>query len=257
MDPKIRTILLGSLPFVAVILVWLAAIFFNFFPKWLLPDPLSVLLAFLSLLFDGTLLRLVYLSAINSIPSFLLALFSGVVLGSIIGASSTAKKIFFPFLSAIYPIPSLAWLPFIILFLGFTRETIWAVIFISSFMKIIYNVISGIENVDYQLVLAAKNLGFKRVEIIYKVLIPSAFPQIMTGVRLGFGSAWRSLIGAEMLVITLGGLGKFIWSAQWFFDFEQVFAGLLMIAIIGILFEQIVFRKIEKETIAKWGIDRN
>ena len=172
------------------------------------------------------------------------------------GINRTIYKIFHPILSAIYPIPSLAWLPFIILFLGFTREAIWFVVFISSFVRIIYNVISGVQNINIEYVLAAKNLGFNKPKIVLDVILPGALPQIITGLRLGFGSAWRSLIGAEMLVVTLGGLGKFIWMSQWYFDFDKVIVGIVAISLISIFIEEIVFKRLEKNTLVRWGFIR-
>ena len=76
------------------------------------------------------------------------------------------------------------------------------------------------------------------------------------GLRLGFGSAWRSLVGAEMLVVTLGGLGKFIWMAQWYFDFDKVMAGIVLIGLISILVEQLVLGRLEKNILQKWGFNR-
>jgi len=169
------------------------------------------------------------------------------------GINRTIYKIFYPILSVIYPVPSLAWLPFIILFLGFTREAIWSVIFISSFMKIIYNVIGGVQNINIEYILAAKNFGFNKPKIIFDVILPCALPQIITGLRVGFGSAWRSLIGAEMLVSTLGGLGKFIWMSQWYFDFDKVIAGIVVISLISIFIEEIIFKRLENNILVRWG----
>ncbi len=254
MDQKIKKYLLASLPFLFILIFWQTSHYYSIFPKWLIPPPLEVASTFSQLIIDGTLIELILISAKNLLPAYFLALICAVGLGTIIGVNSTCRRIFSPFLSAIYPIPSLAWLPFIILFLGFTRETIWFVIFISSFMKIIYNVISGVRHVNINWILMAKNLGFTKLEIILRVILPGAFPQIITGLRLGFGSAWRSLIGAEMLVMTLGGLGKFIWMSQWFFNFDKVIIGIAVLAIIGILIEGVIFRVIERYTLIRWGI---
>lgn len=252
----IRKIALGAIPFLAIVIFWYIFYYFNQNIKWLVPSPIETASSFLQLITDGTLPKLILTSLLNLIPPFILATICAVVLGTVMGINRTIHKIFYPFLSAIYPIPSLAWLPFIILFLGFTREAIWSVIFISSFMKIIYNVISGVQNVNVEYVLAAKNFGFTKPKIVLNVILPCAFPQIITGLRVGFGSAWRSLIGAEMLVITLGGLGKFIWISQWFFNFNKVIAGIVVISIISIFIEEVIFKRLEKQTIVKWGFIR-
>ncbi len=246
MNRKIRNVLLGFIPFAVLLLAWVLAYIFSWVPHWMLPSPLDVLLGFIVLIKNGTLLKLILISIFNLIPPFLLALVFAIIFGVLIGTNWKLKKIFSPFLGAIYLVPSLAWIPFIILFLGFTRETIWAAVFISSFMKIIYNVIDGVRAVNPNWILAAKNIGLNKFKIIVKIILPGSLPQIITGIRLGFGSAWRSLIGVEMLVVTLGGLGRFIWNAQWTFSFDKVLIGILLIALIGLIMEEFVFKKIEK-----------
>jgi len=252
----IKKIALGAIPFLAIIILWYIFYFYNQKIKWFIPSPLETASSFLQLISDGTLPRLILTSLLNLIPPFILATICAVLLGTIMGINRTIYKIFHPILSAIYPIPSLAWLPFIILFLGFTREAIWFVIFISSFVRIIYNVISGVQNINLEYVLAAKNLGFNKLKIVLDVILPCAFPQIITGLRIGFGSAWRSLIGAEMLVVTLGGLGKFIWMSQWYFDFDKVIVGIAAISLISVFIEEAIFKRLEKNTLLKWGFIR-
>lgn len=256
MNRKIKGIFLASLPFLFILISWQILHHFNLFPKWLLPSPLETASTFWRLATDGTLASLILISATNAIPAFVFALVCAVALGTLIGMNTTIKKIFFPFLSAIYPIPSLAWLPLIIILLGFTRESIWCVIFISAFMKIIYNVIGGVEGVKQSWILAARNLGFKNTNLVFKVILPGAFPHIMVGIRLGFGSSWKSLVGAEMLSIIVGGLGKFIWMSQWFFSFDKVLVGIIIIASIGLFVEKIAFGFVERITITKWGLVR-
>jgi ABC-type nitrate/sulfonate/bicarbonate transport system permease component len=251
-----KNIILGSIPFLVILVSWCVFYYLNQNLKWLVPSPIETASSFMMLISDGTLLGLILTSLINLVPPFIIATFCAVVLGTIMGINKIVYRIFHPILSAIYPIPSLAWLPFIILFLGFTREAIWFIIFISSFLRIIYSVISGVKNINIEYVLAAKNLGFSKFKIIRDVILPCAFPQIITGLRLGFGSAWRSLIGAEMLVVTLGGLGKFIWMAQWFFDFDKVIVGIVAISLISIFIEEIVFKRLEENTLVKWGFVR-
>lgn len=246
----------GALPFVALLIFWFLIYHYEKNIRWLIPSPVETASTFFRLVVNGTLLGLVWSSLLNLIPAYVFAAICAVALGVAMGTNRTVHKIFYPFLSAIYPVPSLAWLPFIILFLGFTREAIWSLIFISSFMKIIYNVISGVQNINIEYVLAAKNFGFNRIKIIFNVILPCALPQIITGLRLGFGSAWRSLIGAEMLVATLGGLGKFIWMSQWLFNFDQVIAGIIMISLVSVVVEKVVFAKLEKSVALKWGFSR-
>ena len=252
----VRKIAFGAIPFLAIMIVWYFVYHFDQSATRLVPSPVETGSAFLRLMMNGTLPKLILASLLNLIPPFILAAVCAVAFGTMLGINRTVHKIFYPILSAIYPVPSLAWLPFIIMFLGFTRDAIWFVIFISSFVRMIYNVIGGVQNVNVEYVLAAKNLGFNKLKIVLDVILPSAFPQIITGLRVGFGSAWRSLIGAEMLVVTFGGLGKFIWMSQSNFSFDNVIAGIVVISAISILIEELVFKRLERSTLIKWGFIR-
>jgi len=251
---QIKEILLASIPFLFILFLWNLVVYFNWMPNWFLPSPLKVILTFRELIKDGTIVKIIIDTVSNLVPPYLVAVVVSIVFGILIGTNTTIRKIFFPLISTLYPIPSLAWLPFIIIIFGFTRLSVWVLLFISSFLKMIYNMIAGVRNINTIWILVAKNLGLNRWQTIFKVIIPGAFPNIITAMRIGFGSIWRSVIGAEMLVIGAGGLGKFIWTAQWTYSFDKVLVGILLIAIIGLTIETIVFKKIEAITLEKWGI---
>lgn len=256
MKIRVKNFLLGIIPFLVIGLIWYIASYLSIIPTWMIPSPLKTIQTFFNLIIDGTLVKLSLISIKNTLVGFAVATICALILGVLIGMYPIFRKIFFPFFSAVYVVPSLAWLPLIILLLGFTTTTVLCIIVLSSFKKIVYNVVSGVRNVQDSWLLAAKNAGLNQYEIMYKVVLPGALPHIITGLRMGFGSAWRSLIGAEMLVAGTTGLGKFIWTAQWFFDFDKVFAGILVIALVGLLVEQFVFKQIEDKILVKWGLVR-
>jgi NitT/TauT family transport system permease protein len=200
----------------------------------------------------GLSLNTIFRVAVGFSAALLFALAAGLLMG----LSETSMKIWYPFLTVLYPVPSIAWLPLVIIFLGFSRATVWSVIFISAFFKIVYNVVTGVRRVERTLIWSAVDVGMSGSRIVREVILPGALPQILTGVRLGFGSAWRSLVGAEMLTVGVGGLGSYIWTAQWFFRFEKVFAGIIVIGCIGFAMEHLLFGRIEKRTIVRWGLVR-
>lgn len=251
---QIKEILLLSIPFLFILFLWNLVVYFNWMPNWFLPSPLKVIVTFRELIKDGTIVKVIVDTVSNLVPPYLVAVVVSIVFGILIGSNTTIRKIFFPFISTLYPIPSLAWLPFIIIIFGFTKLSVWVLLFISSFLKMIYNMVAGVRNINTIWILVAKNLGLNRWQIIFKVIIPGALPNIITAMRIGFGSIWRSVIGAEMLVIGAGGLGKFIWTAQWTYSFDKVLVGILLIAIIGLTIEMIVFKKVEAITLEKWGV---
>jgi len=251
---RIKDFFLGVSLFALIVVAWQLLIVFKIIPSWLLSSPTETFFSFLELIKDGVLIKLLLNSFSNVLPAFIFSLFFSVILGVFIATNTTLRKMFSPLLAAINSVPSLAWLPIIILFLGFTRYTIWTVIFISSSIKMIYTFIDGVRGINPNWLLVGRNLGLNRIEIITKIILPGTLPQILSGIRIGFGSAWRSLIGAEMLVVATGGLGKYIWMSQWAYKFDQVISGVVVIALVGIITEQVVLKKIEKFTLVKWGV---
>lgn len=248
-----KNILLGVVPFLLVAGAWSLISHFAIVPRWIIPSPMATLYQFWELMASGELIKLAWVSLQSAMAGFILAATVAIVLGIIVGIYPTARKMFMPFFSAVYIVPSLAWLPLIVIIFGFSRSAIICLIFMSSFKKIIYSVINGVRSVNISWILAGRNIGLSRGEVIYKIIFPASLPHIITGLRLGFGSAWKSLVGAEMLVAGTNGLGRFIWNAQWFFAFDQVFAGIITIALIGVLVEQLVFRPLEDKILVRWG----
>lgn len=246
---------LGLLPFGVVLAGWWVASTQQLVPYWLVPTPASVGHAFWELWMNGTFPVLLGISAINVIPPFIAALLMALILGIAIGQFPLFARVTVPLLAAFYPIPSIAWLPLIILFSGFTRWSIWILIFLSSFLRMIYSVISGVQGLQKPWLLVARNYNLSRFATIYRVIIPASLPYLLGAARSGFGTAWRALIGAEMLVATLGGLGRFIWNAQSFFNFEYVLAGIVLIGLVGVATELWVFRFLEKRVFRRWGIE--
>ena len=208
MTPRIKNLLLGLSPFIAILLIWEISSSLGLISEFLMPAPGKVFATFFKLIKEGVLLKLFLVSLLNIIPAFVLAAVAAVTMGTLIGVSYLWRRIFSPLLSAVYIVPSLAWLPLIILILGFTRETIWAVVMISSFTRIIYIVIGGIKSVNINYLLISKNLELSRLITVWKVILPAALPHILSALRIGFGSSWRSLVGAEMLVVTAGEIGR-------------------------------------------------
>lgn len=252
---QIKKILLPLIPVLAILFAWQLVSYFSLSPAWLTPSPIETAKAFWSLIINGVIFKITIISIINLVPAFIAGVTMAIFFGVLIGLFKTAQRIFMPTLSGLYAIPSIAWLPFIILIFGFTRQSIWVVIFISCFLRMIYNVINGVRRVNPNWILIGKNFGLGWVMIIIKIILPGSFPSILTGMRLSFNSSLRSLIAAEMLVTTFGGLGRFIWLSQWSFSFDKMFAGIIIIALLGITAEILIFRNLEKRTSVLWGLE--
>ncbi|MFA6426940.1 MAG: ABC transporter permease [Candidatus Magasanikbacteria bacterium] len=252
MTVLIKKIFYPLVPFLLLFTAWSVITYLQLVPSYLLPSPLAVISVFFRLLKEGTLYLIVSKSLLNCLPPYLLSIIVAFLVGLFVGTSKVRQSMILPLISFFYPIPSLAWLPMIIIMTGFTQWSVWILVFISSFLKIVLNMITGIQNINPHWILAAKNLGMSKMGVLFKVVIPGALPNIVIGLRMGFGSSWRSLIGAEMLVTGVGGLGKYIWMSQWSFDLDQVLTGIITIAAIGLICELLIFKKLELVMFKNW-----
>jgi NitT/TauT family transport system permease protein len=154
------------------------------------------------------------------------------------------------------PLPAIALLPVALIWFGLGTGSLVFVITHSVLWAVALNAHAGFAGVPEAQRMAARNIGLGGVRLVVKVLIPSAFPAILTGLRVGWAFAWRTLIAAELIFGVsshTGGLGWFIYESRMEMDTASVFAGLLAIILIGLFFEGVVFRALETVTIRRWG----
>jgi NitT/TauT family transport system permease protein len=160
-------------------------------------------------------------------------------------------------MAILHPLPGIAILPIIILWLGTGARSIVAVIWFSSVWPIIANLHTGLRSVPTTQIEVGRNLGLKGIALVRSILIPGAFPYILTGLRVGWARAWQASVAAEMVFGASGGeggLGWFIYKKRFFMEIPSVFAGMAVIILIGLLVERLCFEGIEVRTVRRWGM---
>lgn len=177
-------------------------------------------------------------------------------LGLLMGINRTIDAFFNPIITVLMPIPTLAWVPIVILWLGMSNATIIFVIFLAGMFPIIYNSAAGVRGISKKQLWAAEIMGATHHKIFFKVLLPGALPQIITGHILAVSNGWRALVGAEMLAGSGWGLGYMIFDARTFMNTETVYSGIVMIALLGLLIEKGLFSPLQHYTIERWGTVR-
>ena len=155
------------------------------------------------------------------------------------------------------PLPAIALLPISLIWFGLGDKSIMFVLVHSVLWAVALNTHSGFKSVSNTLRMVGRNYGLRGVGYVRKILIPAAFPSILTGLKIGWAFAWRTLIAAELVFGASsgkGGLGWFIYESKNQLDIPAVFAGLFNVIIIGLLVENLIFRNIEAATVRKWGM---
>jgi sulfonate transport system permease protein len=155
------------------------------------------------------------------------------------------------------PLPAIALLPLALLWFGLGDASIIFVVIHSVLWSVALNTHSGFRAVSDTLRMVGRNCGLRGLRYVVKILIPAAFPSILTGLKVAWAFAWRTLIAAELVFGVSsgsGGLGWFIYENKMELDIASVFAGLFTVILIGLGVEQLIFRNIELRTVRKWGM---
>ncbi len=256
-----ETIVNNTLLRKVVILIVLAAVW-EFYGRrlnnqLLVPTFSATVKAFFAAILSGELLPKVWVS----IKVLLVGYAAGVAIAAVLTTLAITTRIgsdLLETLTAMFnPLPAIALLPLALLWFGLTPLSLSFVLIHSVLWPMALNTHSGFVSVSPTLRMVGKNYGLRGLRYVAKILIPAAFPNILTGLKIGWAFAWRTLIAAELIFGVQsggGGLGWFIVNNKNILDIPNVFAGLLTVIIIGLLVENVIFRTIENRTIRRWGM---
>ena len=164
------------------------------------------------------------------------AILTAIPIGIAIGHNRIARGIFDPLIEFYRPIPPLAYLPLIVIWCGIGELSKVLLIFLAIFAPIAISTATGVRNVDPSKIRAAQSLGASQAQLIRYVILPSALPEILTGIRIGLGVGWSTLVAAELIAAT-SGLGFMVQSAAQFLVTDVVILGILLIALIAFALE--------------------
>ena len=216
----------------------------------LLPPPSEVLLAGWELLRSGELLVHLWASLKRELIAFVFALVA-IPLGVAMGWWRRVHDMVDPVVELLRPIPPIAWIPLSILWFGVGDLQNQFIIFLGIFFPVLINTIIGVKNIEPNLIRAARCLGANEWRMLQRVVLPALLPQLMTGIRVGFGVGWMALVAAE-LVGAPSGLGFLINDARSLLRTDIVILGMLVIGLAGFSIDLLI-RRISK-TLLPWSV---
>lgn len=200
----LKRILLALVVPVALLIVWQIVVEMGVYSRAQLPAPIDVWRAGVQL-WDANLFWLnIQVSFERVVRGFVYGGTIAIALGLIVGLWAVGRKIIDPALAAFRTIPSLAWVPLFILWMGIGEQPKIMLIAIGAFFPIYTNLVSGIQQVDRKLIEAAKAYGYQRHSLAWHVILPATLPSLMTGMRLGLAQAWLFLVAAELIGASRG-----------------------------------------------------
>ena len=242
-DPEsLKNMLLGAAGILLFLAAWYATTELLKLPRFeKLPGPVAVWQEFTShdpdfgtSLFTPQYYMHILWSILRIGAAFALATVLGVPLGLFMGWNKKFKDYTFPILELLRPIPVLAWVPLAILMWSGRESPIIFLAFLASFFATVLNTLLGVESIDEVYFRAARCLGAKARHIFFKVVVPGALPFIFTGLQIGMGVAWFSLVAAEMLSGEYG-LGYLIWDSYVLSQYSVIVIAMVTLGLVGYL----------------------
>src|SRR5215470_3551984 len=244
-----------------LLLVFLAAVW-EIYARWLanplvFPTFSATVTALASSIGSGQLPRAVSFTLALLLKGYI----AGLLFAALLTAFASATRIGADFLeiltSMFNPLPSIALLPIALIWFGLGNNSVIFVLIHAVLWSVALNTYAGFRAVSSTLRMVGQNYGLSKAAYITRILVPAAFPSILTGLKIGWAFAWRTLIAAELVFGVSsgsGGLGWFIYENKNQLETASVFAGLLTVILIGLVVESVIFRAIENATVRKWGM---
>lgn len=239
------------------LVIWELVALSRIYPRLLFPDLGSIAQAFVKSIQSGEMLRRTGFS-LYLIGTGLAA---GIALAFALAALAMVSRLFADLsesiVSILHPLPGIALLPIVLLWFGTGARSIIVIIVHSVVWPLMLNTYTGFRSVSKTQLEVGRNIGLSGLGLVRSVMVPAAFPYIVAGLKIAWARSWRALVAAEMVFGASGnqgGLGWLIYQHRFFLDIPGVFAGLVMIILIGVVVEDLFFAQLEERTVERWGM---
>ena len=239
---------ISAISIVVFVGIWELATRFGLIDPIFLPSPSAVFERAVRTFENGTLVANVLASTRRVMVGFLMSVVVSIPLGLVLGTSRRACAVFDPIISLLRPLPSMSWIPLSLLWFGITETQKYSIVFMGTIAPALLYVIDATRNVDNVLILAARNMGASRIQVMWHVILPASLSQIIIGFKIILGLAWTCVISAE-LIAAKEGLGFMIMNGKEFFQTDTVVLGMVLISLTVLVFDA-VLRRIEKRILA-------
>jgi NitT/TauT family transport system permease protein len=241
----------------AFIGIWQLVYILGIWPQVSMPSPAIVAESFAGLLQDFTLIKSIGMTMYRLVIAFTISIIIGIAVGLVMVKIPGFGKTMSSFAVGLQSFPSIAWVPFAILLIGLNDFAIFFVVIMSSVFSVMMSTYSGIRNIPPLYIQASRNMGARGFSLFRYVMIPAATPSLLVGIKQAWSFAWHALIGAEILIAAAVGLGHILLVGREFQLMDQIIASMISIFAIGLLFDRIMFSKLEDKVRDRWGLNQN
>jgi NitT/TauT family transport system permease protein len=239
--------------FVVLLTVWELAYHLRLWPSYIFPAPSEVLDTLINGLTRRSFLIGIWGSLRRLLVGYVIAMVVGLLLGLLMAQLSWLKDTLGLLVLGLQTLPSICWLPLAILWFGLNERAILFVVIMGAVLSIAQATEDGVRSTPPLYVRAACNLGACGWRLYFSVILPAALPSIVTGMKLGWSFAWRSLMAGELLY-ALPGLGNLLNMGRELNDMSQVVAVMVIIIALGLLTDRLLFSTLERLIRERWGL---
>jgi NitT/TauT family transport system permease protein len=250
MNPTIKRIIF----FAVLIAFWYTGSKLEWWLPIILPSPEKVLEALVTGFEDKTLIYDLIASFKRLAVGLGISLVIGSALGVLLAKSKTADETLGTVVLALQSVPSIVWLPLAIMWFGMNEKAVIFVVVLGGTFVMTLNLRMGIKNVSPLYIKAARTMGSTGWDLFRRVIFPASIPYAVTGARLAWAFAWRALMAGELLS-TGPGLGYTLRYASDFGNMALVIGVMIIIGVIGTIVDQLIFQRIEKSVLHRWGLE--
>lgn len=242
---------------VLVLVVWQVLVWAKVTDSYKLPAPSAVWDEVQEAWLQGTLLEYIWTSVSRGLLGFLMALAIGTPLGLIVARVRFIRAAIGPILSGLQSLPSVAWVPPAVIWLGLNDQMMFAVILLGAVPSIANGLVAGVDQVPPLFLRAGRTLGATGLRHTWHIVMPAALPGYLAGLKQGWAFSWRSLMAAEIIAQSpdLGmGLGQLLEAGRTNSSMSQVFFAILLILIVGIAIDLLIFSPLERRVLRSRGL---
>lgn len=237
--------------------VWQLIYMLGIWPETALPSPATVAERMGQMIADGSIPVETGITILRLIAGFVISIGIGVGVGLVMVKFRGFGKTMSSFAAGLLTFPSIVWAIFAILPFGYNDFAILFVVVMASVFSVMITTYSSIRNIPPIYIRAGRNMGAKGFALFRHVMIPAATPSLIPGVRQAWSFAWHALIGAEILITTLSGLGYILHVGREFSSMDDIIATMIMIFVVGIVFDRVLFAKVEERVRSRWGLEQH
>jgi NitT/TauT family transport system permease protein len=232
--------------------VWACISRFGPWPAYLLPGPAEVVRALGHSFANGEMVYAIGRSLYRLFAGYALSAAAGITLGVMLARVGWLRAAVGPLVVGLQALPSICWLPLALLWFGLSEKAILFVVVMGSLLSITIATEGAVRAVPTLFIRAARTMGARRLRLYTRVILPAALPGIVTGLKLGWTFAWRSLMAGELLYVA-GGLGQLLTLGRELGDMARVMSVMVVIVALGLGFERLLFGALEHRLRERWG----